>query len=212
MIKSNLREILKDSGISIQEYLSLLSIYFGENSYDSKDKNVLSNRLIFSSLIEKGLILTSLNRKYVMILPKGTSLVELIEVNMEQKKKNEQELRELASRMQEIFPEGKKILPGFNSQYWRGNKTEIVSALKRFFVTFDDGYTNEDIIDATKRYVDSFNGNYTLMRVLKYFIIKADRKQNSDGTTSVETISDLATFLENKDNHDSFNDFGNLCN
>ena len=37
------------------------------------------------------------------------------------------------------------------------------------------------------------------MRLLKYFILKDDVKPSEDGTGHVEQISDLATFLENKE-------------
>lgn len=37
------------------------------------------------------------------------------------------------------------------------------------------------------------------MRVLKYFIWKDEKKVNEDGVGYIEEHSDLATFLENKD-------------
>jgi hypothetical protein len=57
---------------------------------------------------------------------------------------------------------------------------------------------DEDILDATRRYVASFQGNYSGMRLIKYFILKDDVRQGEDGN-HVEQISDLATFLENKE-------------
>ena len=50
---------------------------------------------------------------------------------------------------------------------------------------------------ATKKYVESFNGNYTYMRVLKYFIWKDEKRVDSDGMGYVNEISDLATYIEN---------------
>jgi hypothetical protein len=37
------------------------------------------------------------------------------------------------------------------------------------------------------------------MRLIKYFILKDDVRLSEDGTGHVEQISDLATFLENKE-------------
>jgi hypothetical protein len=40
------------------------------------------------------------------------------------------------------------------------------------------------------------------MRIIKYFILKDDVKPSEDGQGHVEQISDLATFLENKESED----------
>jgi hypothetical protein len=40
------------------------------------------------------------------------------------------------------------------------------------------------------------------MRLIKYFILKDDVKPSEDGTGHVEQISDLATFLENKESEE----------
>ena len=53
------------------------------------------------------------------------------------------------------------------------------------------------IVNAAKRYVASFNGNYTGMRIAKYFIMKNPTKQDENGKGYVEQVSDLLTFLEN---------------
>ena len=62
-------------------------------------------------------------------------------------------------------------------------------------------YTDEQILQATQKYVDSFNGNYTFMRVLKYFIIKDVRKQGEE-VNYVEQVSELASYLENAGQED----------
>ena len=83
------------------------------------------------------------------------------------------------------------------SFYYRCNKSEVARKLQKFFGIFGK-VPEEDILEATKRYVESFNGDYRGMRLLKYFILKDDIKPGEDGD-HVEQISDLATFLENKD-------------
>jgi hypothetical protein len=95
-------------------------------------------------------------------------------------------LDDLAEQMIELYPKGKK--QGTN-QYWRCPKEELKDRIRSFFKRF--GYYDADVIlDATKRYVNSFNGNTALMRTLKYFIIKS----TDDGK-----VSDLLTWIENTD-------------
>ena len=113
--------------------------------------------------------------------------------------KSDEELLELAKQMRELYPQGKmrdrhgRMTP----YYYRCNNSEVVKKLKKFFTTFGN-YSNEEILEATKRYVASFQGNYTGMRLIKYFIMKDDSKPTEDGN-HIEQISDLATFLENRE-------------
>ena len=49
-------------------------------------------------------------------------------------------------------------------------------------------YTEEQIIKAAKKYVESFNGDYRYMKLLKYFIFKEEIESST---------SDLLTYIEN---------------
>ena len=69
---------------------------------------------------------------------------------------------------------------------------ELADKLKSFFRRYGE-YTPEQILEATQRYVASFNGNYTYLRLLKYFIWK---DENKDGETL--QVSQLADWIENK--------------
>lgn len=102
--------------------------------------------------------------------------------------------------LQNIFPEGKK--EGTNI-YWRGNSSEVKKKLE-VFVAKNPHITKDDILDATKRYVKSFNGNYSYMRTLKYFISKNENKNGE-----IVNSSDLLTFIENKSNDDIIHNFSN---
>lgn len=107
---------------------------------------------------------------------------------------------ELALQVQACFPKQKMIYSnGIASPfYFRCNKTEIKNKLKKFIEVYGD-VTDENIIDATKRYVASYAPKgYRGMRLAKYFIMKDDRKLMANDEVHVEEISDLATFLENK--------------
>lgn len=114
--------------------------------------------------------------------------------------KSDEELIQLAQKMRELYPQGKMKdrFGRMTPYYYRCNNAEVVRKLKKFFTVFGDVKDN-DILDATRRYVASFQGNYTGMRLIKYFILKDDVKPSEDGTGHVEQISDLATFLENKE-------------
>lgn len=106
----------------------------------------------------------------------------------------------LATKVQECFPKQKMMYTNGTTSpfYFRCNKTEIKNKLKKFLTIYGD-VSDEDIIDATKRYVASYaSKGYRGMRLAKYFIMKDDRKLMADEEVHVEEISDLATFLENK--------------
>lgn len=113
---------------------------------------------------------------------------------------SDERLLNLAVKIQECFPK-QKMLNNWGQEtpfYFRCNKTEIKNKLKKFLTIYGE-VSDEDILDATKRYVASFaSKGYRGMRLAKYFIIKDDRKMGADEEVHVEQLSDLATFLENK--------------
>lgn len=110
----------------------------------------------------------------------------------------EDRLTKLARELMDIFPEGRKE---GTSQYWRGNIRDVTLKLQKFFKLYGNKYSDEQIISATKRYVESYNGQYQYMRVLKYFICKNERKEDSEGIGYIEEVSDLAAYIENE-SHD----------
>lgn len=117
--------------------------------------------------------------------------------------KNE-EIKDLVTSLREIFPQGKK--EGTN-KYWRGNSKEISERLRKFYKLYGTKYDDNTIINATKKYVESFNGNYSYMRTLKYFIWKADKKIDSEGKGYIEEVSDLADYIENQGQDNINNDW-----
>lgn len=113
---------------------------------------------------------------------------------------SDERLLSLAKRVQECFPV-MKMRNAYGQDtpfYYRCNKTEIKNKLKKFLTVYGD-VPDDDIVNATKRYVATYaSKGYVGMRLAKYFIIKEDRKLHADEEMHVEEISDLATFLENK--------------
>ena len=120
-------------------------------------------------------ILYDLKTKYLLydnntLTDKGKSIVQKVNVDNYLNSKIEKDnIKDLASELQKLFPAGKK--PGTN-YYWRGFKQEIIKKLETISNKFDFEFTKEQAINATKRYVDSFNGDYRYMQLLKYFILK----------------------------------------
>lgn len=104
----------------------------------------------------------------------------------------------LVNRMRELFPKGMKV----GNSAWRGNVRELKLRMQKFFKLYGN-YKDEDILAATRKYVESFNGDYTYMRILKYFILKSELKQhqgeNGEAVTQVEDISLLANIIDNPD-------------
>ena len=171
------------NGISLGEVLLLLAI--------SQDVNLEESEKL---LVEKGYITANrgdlFNNKW-RATNNGRDMLNSVILDSDKEvgtNEMDSRLNDLVPRLQEIFPEGKKA--GTN-RYWRGSKRDITERLKSFFKKYDK-YTDDQIIEATRQYVKSFNGDYSYMRVLMYFIWKEEVK---DGTKS--PISELATYIEN---------------
>lgn len=110
---------------------------------------------------------------------------------------DEERLGSLAQKMRDVYPKGR--MPG-TPYYYSCNKREVVLKLKKFFALYGN-YKDEDVIDATKRYVASFQGNYRYLPLIKYFIYKEKLKLGEDGQQHVSPESPLATCLENKEDN-----------
>lgn len=130
----------------------------------------------------------------ILITATGRDRVHRVLLSSDKTLPPEDQIEALAIKLMEIFPKGKKE---GTSVYWKGNKKDTKLRLQKFFKLYGSTYSNEQILDAAKQYVESFNGNYTYMRALKYFIWKDERKTDSEGHTYVEEVSDLASYIEN---------------
>ena len=94
--------------------------------------------------------------------------------------------------MREVYPTGRK--PGTNYM-WRDSTAVIAQRLKALVKKYNVSFTKEEAVDATKRYVAGFNGNYTYMQILKYFISK---QKVTEGATA-EQNSQFLSYLQNKE-------------
>ena len=95
------------------------------------------------------------------------------------------ELKKFAERIRSMVPQGRK---GDSPYFYKCNNNEVILSLQRFYQDYGN-YSQHDIETAIRQYVESFNGDYTYMQLLKNFIYKVE----SDGGFS----SGLASYLEN---------------
>lgn len=170
-------KLLDKAGLTLEEFLFLILIDLNTNG-----------DAVTASLIEKGYL-----SKEGFFTVEGEMVVGDILNLTKSEPSSEERLDNLTTTLMEIFPKGKREGTPY---YWRGNRREIKDKLKKFFVYFGDAYTDAQILDAARKYVASFNGDYRYMRLLKYFIWKNDIKRDGE-TSSIEQISELASYIEN---------------
>lgn len=101
----------------------------------------------------------------------------------------------LAEKMRTLYPAGKS--PGTPYLY-KGNTREIAMKLQKFFFQYGI-HSDEEVLDATKRYVASFRGDYRYLKLLKYFISKMEDEVDESGNRHKVEHSYLADYLENKE-------------
>lgn len=178
-------EICKKLGMTLPEVLAVVLVKTGTDIGE-----------LFKELQQKQVIIAqnTLMGKTLLVTQRWDDVVSNILLSSDTSVPEEDRIERLASTLMQIFPQGKK--DGTNT-YWRGNIKDTKLKLKKFFKLYGSKYSDEQIITATRKYVKSFNGNYSYMRVLKYFIWKDVRKQDSEGRFYVEEVSDLATLIEN---------------
>lgn len=183
--------------------------------YNIKSEEVLAVLLIktginisklFQSLEEKQVLVKDIFGEYG-VTQRWDDLVCNVILDSDKESKTPEKIEELALELMKVFPKEKKA---GTCHYFRGNKKDISLKLKKFFKLYGNQYSNEQIINAAKNYVASFNGNYSYMRILKYFIWKDERKINEEGKAYIEETSDLATWIENEGQSEYNNEYGEL--
>lgn len=185
-------EICRKNNLLIEEVLAVLLVKTGVDIPE-----------LFESLLKKEILLKDLFGGY-MVTQHWDDVVSTVLLDSESCAPPEERLERLATRLSEIFPKEKKE---GTCHYFRGNRKDNILRLKKFFKLYGNKYTDEQILNAARKYVDSFNGNYAYMRILKYFIWKDEPKINSEGQRYIEETSDLATMIENEDALDNKGDW-----
>lgn len=104
------------------------------------------------------------------------------------KANSDERFLKLAERLKEIYPKGKNS----GGYYWAEGVSVISTRLKQFVAKYGD-HPDEDIINATERYVQE-NSNNRFMKTLRYFIF---RSRTFAGDKEPESM--LLTYIENID-------------
>lgn len=177
------KKATQQNGITIDEALLMLVIH---NKADLERAE--------RALIQKGLITAERNDLFQQVgwrlTNKGTEVLDSVIMDSDKEQEPQDRLIQLATRLKEIFPKGKK--DGTN-YYWAEGVALIVRRLKLFFKKYGNKFTDEQIVQAAEKYVQGFNGNYQYMRLLKYFIFKEKVGANGE----VEGDSELISYIEN---------------
>lgn len=182
------KDVLEKNNLSMDEFLVLLLTYNKANIQEVKQ-----------SLVEKGLADFSVFDDELVISSTTKDLITSITIDSDVKVlSKDKEFKELADKLKELFPKGKKA---GTTYMWRDSTAVIARKLKTLVVKYDYQFTEEQAIKATKAYVESFNGDYTYMQLLKYFILKS----LPDG----EIKSDFMSYIENEGDE---NNMGNDWN
>lgn len=111
---------------------------------------------------------------------------------------NEQQQLNFFNELRNVYPIGMQRFVDKNGHEhahpWRLHPTMIkhrFDMIKKYLgMDFDVDFTQQEIIDTTKMYVQSFGGDYSGMKTLKYFIIQKD-------VESGEYNSEMLNYLEN---------------
>lgn len=144
---------------------------------------------------------------YVSLNDTGEHVAESIMADSNVSEESGDRYTVLADKLREIFPAGKK--PGY-AYTWRDSTSCIADRLKKFFLKYGE-YTDEQVIQATKEYVASFNGNYQYMQLLKYFIWKnkvtGEEVVRGRIVGEVERQSQLAAWIEDSEDKAVNNDW-----
>lgn len=176
------QSILDKHGLTLEEFMIL---YLSINSIDIKKctESIIAKGLADKNLFSEGSIVVS---------DKIKDLISTIAIDSDKSViDKDSEFIELANELRELYPAGRKE---GTTYMWRGTTAEIAKKLKTLVVKYKYSFTREQVLKATKDYINSFNGNYKKMRLLKYFILKSEK----DADDNINVISELMTLIENE--------------
>ena len=173
--------ILDKNNLTLEEFLVLFL------SAREVDIGVISQSLVAKGLADKDLFSSG----KLVISDKVKDLVSTIPIESDKNViDKDSEFTELATELREIYPAGRK---DGTTYMWRGTTAEVAKKLKTLVVKYGYTINREDVLKATKEYVNSFNGNYRYMQLLKYFILKSVK--DADGNVDIK--SELMSIIEN---------------
>ena len=169
-------KVLKANNYTLGDFLICFAIQV------CKKRDILQH---IAELKQKGKIFESTIHHHYLY-PKTENEIDKIILDSDKNVPKVIELTVLVEKLQELFPkERKPDSNGVPKYAYRGNKRDVTERLQKFFKLYGK-YSYDDVLECTRRYVESFKYDKTYMKILPYFIMK-------DGE------SQLATELENMD-------------
>ena len=180
----NLNEdVIEKSVFSIDEVLTVLCINNNVDFYATRNK-----------LIARGYVNVnedSEGNKSYSLHPAAINSLNSIILDSDKNIPEKDKITKLGEALMNIYPKGKKE---GTTYLWRGTTAEVAKKLKTLVVKYGYSFNKEQVLKATKEYVNSFNGNYKRMRLLKYFVLKSER----DADDNINIISELMSLIENE--------------
>lgn len=175
---------IRGNTLSIEEVLACLIVIIGKNPND-----------IVSFLKERGIILEDPDKEGTYYVhSEYRILIQKILLQSDKSVPKPSELSSLVDALQELFPKERKCdANGVPKWSYRGNKRDINERLQKFYSLYGKQWSQEQIIEATRRYVERYKDDKSYMKILQYFIFKT-----GEG-------SQLATELEGLDIDDVSN-------
>ena len=173
--------ILENNNLTLEEFLVL---FLSAKEVDIGD---ISQSLVAKGFADKDLFSSG----KLVISDKVKDLISTISIDSDKNViDKDSEFTELATELREIYTAGRK---DGTTYIWRGTTAEVAKKLKTLVVKYGFVINKESVIKATKEYVNSFNGNYRYMQLLKYFILKSVK--DADGNIDIK--SELMSIIEN---------------
>lgn len=164
--------------MTLQEVLIALSIRIG-NAGETAE-NMLKREILVSPNGGEYLVTQRWNDELEEILCDSSQSI------------SETRLTELAVKIQKIFPSGFHQRNGRGPKYYfKSGRTDIAQALKRFITYYGD-HSDEEILNATKKYVADCRGDYSSIKCANYFVFKDERKDGGNITSKLnETLENM---------------------
>lgn len=174
-------EVLKKEHLTLGDFLVMLIGYYNIDYKKTLDK-----------LVRDGTLNKNVYNPYDMVLSNNTKnlVVGVLLESDERVCSLGIDFDDLAKKLQGIYPSGMK--PG-KSYLWRGDTKRIAQKLRALVARHGFTFTEEEAMQATREYVDSFKDKDTKqMSTLMTFILKT--KKYTDGN---EVDSMFMTIIEN---------------
>lgn len=171
--------ILSKYNLTEEEFIALV-VSFRDLDIQRGNDNLIAKGIADRNIYDRTKIVLSNNTKNMI----GSIIVDSDKETINR----EEEFLDVAQNLRELYPKGKK--PG-TTYMWKDSNTIIAQKLKTLVVKFGYKFTKEQAIEATRRYIESFRGDYRYMQLLKYFILKTDRSTG-------EIRSDFMSYIDNE--------------